>query len=319
MNRSWWLAVGLVASAALASCGGKELIPADIQKMMASEPGRLALQTIEGHGGIWRWRQRTFTQFDFAILAVQRGMDTVVANRQRDTTITPRLDTLQHVRGRMTLDLVHGLAGVEGVSKSGPVAMGKSDDGAWIAFAGVPSVDPAAIRDADLVLRRALFDFSVPFNMLDTTLRMELAGEVPTIDTVIQKGKEPGTFDTTMTPYSLRKLRVEFASGAAPRPWYVLYIDARDGKIRRVLAPDGAGSGMEITVWSDVQNHFGLRVGGRRLSYPSDADGNPTGPFSTDERFYNLDFMRELPNPPFTWSAHSARPADNTAAAGSVP
>lgn len=315
MKRLWWLAGAFGVCAAAVACGGGQLVPADIQKMMDTEPGRMVLQTIEGHGGIWRWRQRTFVQIDYMMLSLWRGMDTVITNRGRDTTISPRLDTVDNMRGRMVLDLGGGMSFLEGISQAPQILAGDNGDSVWITEDGVPSTDSMRLAKATRILKQAHFDFSIPFLLLDTNIALQAAGELSTIDTVIQKGKEPGTFDTTLTPYVLRKLRVEFPRHPAPRPWYVLFLDERDGKIRRVLSPSGDGSGLEITIWTDVQSQLGLLLGGRRLSYPSDEAGSVMGPLSSEERFYNVEFMRSLENPPFTWSGRPTPPADSAQAA----
>lgn len=312
MKKLWWLAAGLGLWAAAGACGGKQLVPADIQRMMATEPGHMMLRTIEGHGGIWRWRQRTFVQFEYMMLSVQRGVDTVVTNRRRDTTISPRVDTMDNMRGRMVLDLASGQTFLEGMAQTPQVLSGDNGDSVWIVEDGVPSTDTTRLKRASRNLKQAQFDFAVPFQLLDTNLVLEQAGDVSTVDTVIQKGKNPGTFDTTLTPYALHKLKVEFPNRPSPRAWYVLFLDDRDGKIRRVLTPSADGAGREITIWSDIQSQLGLLVGGRRLSYPADEAGNVTGPLSSEERFYNVEFMRTLETLPFTWTGRAAPPADTT-------
>jgi hypothetical protein len=312
MKKLWWLALAVGAWATVGACGGKQLVPADIAKMMSTEPGQLLLQSIEGHGGIWRWRQRTFVQVDYMMLSLKRGMDTVVTNRRRDTAITPRIDTVDNMRGRMVMDLGGKGIFLEGISQAPRMLAGDNGDSVWVVVDGVPSTDTLRLEQAGRILKQARFDFAIPFALLDTTLALQRVGELSTVDTVVQKGKEPGTFDTTLTPYVLNKLRVEFGNRPAPRLWYVLFVDGRDGKVRRVLSPAMDGSGPEITLFTDVQSQFGLLVGGRRLTYPADEAGNVTGPLASEERFYSVDFMRTLETSPFTWVPGRTPAADTT-------
>jgi hypothetical protein len=57
-----------------------------------------------------------------------------------------------------------------------------------------------------------------------------------------------------------------------------------------------------LTVWSELFDAIGLKVGGRRLGYPATAEGQVTGPHEVDERFYNVEFPRQLESEPFNWS-----------------
>jgi len=301
-----WLLIGLAAVAVLWGCGGEQLIPNDIQKLMADEGGRWALKAVEGHGSIWRWRQRPYAAFDYVELSVARGMDTTITNRRRDTTITPRLDTLANIRDHVILDLKNGYIYSTSKSVSPPIRRGFNGDSVWMVTDTVPVTDSAQLATLQERFNDLEFQFTLPFTLLDTTLSFQLIGETPSIDTTIQKGKEPGTYDTTTTPYTLKQLKVAFPPGKAPVNSGVFYLDDRDGRVRRVLTEKGGA--YEMWVWSELEPVIGVQVGGRRVAYPADASGNITGPFDTDMRFYNCDFPRRLDTNPFTWNPEDIVP-----------
>lgn len=311
MRRSMWWVVGLLAGMIVWGCGGKQLIPDDIQKLMDDEGGRWALKSVEAHGGIWRWRQRPYAKFDYAILRIQRGMDTTVTNRRRDTTITPRVDTLLNIRDLVTLDLKSGNAYSVSKSQSPLIMAGYNGDSVWKVIDTVPVTDSTELAQLPGYFETVRFAYSLPFILLDTNLTFQLVGELPSVDTLIKKGKEPGTFDTTLTPYTLKKLQVGFPAGEAPDDAYVFYLDGRDGRIRRVQTTDGGQT--LLWFWSDQESAVGLMVGGRRLAFPADANGNVTGPWIEDMRFFNNDFPRELETDPFTWIGPEVEIPDSVA------
>lgn len=294
-----WVAAGLVM---LPGCSGGRLVPEDIAALLHSEPGRLALKAVEGHGGIWRWRQRPYAQFDHMALETARGMDTLIANRGRDTTITPRFDTLLNLRENCLFDLKAGKRYSRSASQSPLLQAGFDGHSEWSTRDGLPDSAFASIL-AGRQLEETWFLFQLPFSLIDTTLKLSLQGEAPQVDTVITKGKEAGTFDTTLSSFSMTRLKVEWPAGRAPSDWTVFYLDSRDGRVRRTLSPitrrDGTRS-QRLTVWSDLTDAIGLKVGGRRLSYPATSDGQITGPSELDSRFYNVEFPRELEHPPFS-------------------
>jgi hypothetical protein len=215
----------------------------------------------------------------------------------------------------MILDLDSGFAFARSASQTPLVLKGIYGDSIWIVRDSVPGADSAERLAVATHLNESQFHFSLPFTLLDTTLGFTLEGEEPSVDTAIQKGREPGTYDTTLADYTLKKLRVEFAPGQAPYPWLLFFLDGRDGRIRRVLEPAVTDSGAEtlmITYWSDIQDILGLKVGGRRVSYPADRTGSVTGPYVVDRRYYGIEFPRRLEEMPFTWTPP---PVVDTAAA----
>jgi hypothetical protein len=277
------------------------MVPQDIEALMRSDSGRWALKAVEGHGGIWRWRQRPYVVFDHVALQTARGMDTAIANRGRDTTITPKVDTLLNVHENCTFDLKSGKRFSRSATQSPQILAGNNGQSDWCMKDGVlASSDTVSTVGRQLL--ETSFWFQLPFQLIDTTLRLSLLGEIPTKDTVVTKGKESGTFDTTITDYSITRLKVEWPAGRAPVEWMVFYLDGRDGRVRRTLSPvvrrDGSRSAW-LTVWSDMVDAVGLKVGGRRLSYPATSEGQVTGPYELDRRFYNPDFPRELETVPF--------------------
>lgn len=303
-----WVAAGLLM---LPGCGGGPLVPEDIAALLRSEGGRMALKAVEGHGGIWRWRQRPYVQFDHGVLETVKGADTLVENRGRDTTITPRLDTLLNVRESCVFDLKSRKRFARSASQSPLLLSGFNGDSLWSVTNGVP--DSASARAlAGRQLEETWFYFQLPFLLLDTTLRFSHEGELPQVDTVITKGKEPGTFDTARTEFTITRLKVEWSGGRAPVEWMTFYLDGRDGRIRRTLSPvvrrDGSRS-FRLTVWTDLTDAIGLKVGGRRQSFPANADGQVTGPADQDRRFYNVEFPRELESEPFNWTPSLQAPA----------
>jgi hypothetical protein len=299
-----WIWAGMVVLVALLGCHSGRLVPEDIESLMNSEGGRLVLKTVEGHGGIWRWRQRPFTSFDYVNLAVKYGMDTTVTNRRRDTTITPRVDTLINLRESMIFDLQNRYAYAVSAAQNPLIESGMNANSSWRVHDGIldtTSMAPAAVAAH---LQEALFHLSLPFSLLDTTLGFSVTGDVPYVDTTFAKGKTPGTYDTTTTPFNMVKLRVDFPAGTSEADWMVFYIDERDGHIRRTLSPvrlDDSTLGTYLTLWSDLQNALGLIVGGRRRSYPATPQGQIVGLLESDRRYYNVDFPRSLDSDPFTW------------------
>jgi hypothetical protein len=306
MSKKWWMALALVSMAGAWGCSGGKLIPNDIEKLMGSEGGRWALKAIEGHGGIWRWRQRPFASFDYMLFASRSGMDTLIESRNRDTTITPRIDTLVNLREHVVVDLHGGRFYAESKAQSPFVQKGYDGRSDWMALDGQPSMDPIELAGLEAHRTSIIFDFALPFVLLDTTAQFELTGDEPTVDTVIAKGKDPGTFDTTLTEYTLKKLRVTFSGGRAPGSGFMFYLDERDGRIRRMLWKPSGGlliGQTYLTVLSEIERPLGLQIGGRRASYPADDNGRVTGPLALDERIYNVDLPRELTGDPFTWTA----------------
>lgn len=301
-----WAGAGLLL---LPGCGGGRLVPPDISSLLQSDSGRLVLKTAEGHGGVWRWRQRPYAQFDHSLIVTGQKVDTVIENRGKDTTMTPRLDTSTLIRETCVLDLHAGKRFARSVSTTPTLVAGFDGSTSWSAQNNVP--DSAYVRDMRATqLSEATFCFSLPFTLVDTTLKFSSLGDLPMVDTNITKGREPGTFDTTIANFNCARLKVEWTHGQAPVDWMVFYIDQRDGRIRRTLSPamstDGF-SGHVLTVWSDLLDAVGLKVGGRRLGYPATAEGQVTGPFRSDRRIYNVEFPRQLDNEPFNWSpTHSA-------------
>jgi hypothetical protein len=296
-----WAGAGFLM---LPGCSSGRLVPEDISVLLKSDTGRLVLKAAEGHGGIWRWRQRPYAQFDHMLLVTARGMDTVIANRGRDTTITPRLDTIANVRENCILDLVAGRRFARSASATPSLLAGFNGDTAWSAQDGRP--DSTFVRDRIAAgLAESAFLFGLPFSLVDTTLKFSVLGDLAMLDTNITKGREPGSFDSAIVSFSCARLKVEWTRGRAPVDWMVFYIDARDGRVRRTLSPvtrpDGS-AGYHLTLWTDQSDAIGLTVGGRRLSYPATADGQITGPFESDRRFYNVEFPRQLDTEPFNWS-----------------
>jgi hypothetical protein len=311
------LLVGVIA-VQLWGCGSGRLIPQDIETMMASEGGQMALKAIEGHGGIWRWRQRSFVTFDYVKLAVSHGMDTTVENRKRDTTIAPRLDTLINLRERITFDLAQGFASSQSASTIPLVQKGMNAETAWLVRDNVVSQDSNDIQRVTTHLLEARDAFGLPFSLLDTTLRLTVGSEAPAIDTTVAKGKDPGTFDTTITPYTMQQLRIEPAPAGTGLEWLVLYLDSRDGRVRKLLRPrsdSAASSAAWLTIWSDQQNTLGLKLGGRRATYPADGSGGIQGPLESDRRYYNVEFSRSLDSLAVTFTAPVV-PIDTLPAAG---
>jgi len=293
----------------LPGCGGGRLVPQDITVLLQSETGRLALKATEGHGGVWRWRQRPYAQFDHMLLATAQAADTLIENRGKDTTITPRLDTVAHVRETCIFDLQAGRRFARSASATPSLVAGFNGDSSWSTRDGVP--DSAQVRDhVAAQLADTWFLFGLPFTLVDTTLRLSSLGDLAMVDTNVTKGREPGTFDTTISSFTCARLKVEWARGQAPVDWMVFYIDGRDGRVRRTISPSVSAtgtSGHRVTLWTDLVDAVGLKVGGRRLSYPATADGQITGPYDSDRRIYNVEFPRQLESEPFNWSpGHSA-------------
>lgn len=314
------LLMGMIAIL-LSGCGSGRLIPQDIEIMMASEGGQWALKAIEGHGGIWRWRQRAFVTFDYMKLGVSHGMDTTIENRKRDTTIVPRLDTLINLRERITLDLPNGLAFSRSASNNPALLKGINADSAWLVSDDIPSEDSAAVRRAGAHLMETRIAFGLPFSLLDTTLSFSLSGQEPALDTSIVKGEDPGTFDTTITPYTIQQLKVEPAPAGTGLAWLVLYLDSRDGKVRRLLSPrsdSAATSDAWLILWSDQQSTLGMTLGGRRTTYPADATGKIIGPMVSDRRYFNVEFSRTVEGSPFTWTSPVPATPDSLSADSSA-
>ena len=304
-----WIWAGAVVLVALPGCDSGRVLPEDIKSLMGSEGGRLVLKAVEGHGGIWRWRQRPYATFDYLNLVVKYGMDTVVANRRRDTTITPRVDTLENLRETITLDLQNLYAYALSASQTPLIEKGMNARSAWKVTDGIPDTTAFAPVAVAAHLEEALFYLSLPFSLLDTTLGFSVTGEEPFVDTTFAKGKAPGSYDTTTTPFNMVKLRVDFPTGTSKVDWMEFYLDDRDGRIRRTLSParlDDSTMGTSLTIWSDLQDAVGLTVGGRRRSYPATPQGQITGPFDTDRRYYNVEFPRSLDSDPFTWTRPAA-------------
>ena len=310
------LLVGMIAIA-LCGCGSGRLIPQDIETMMASEGGQWALKAIEGHGGIWRFRQRAFVTFDYVKLTVSHGMDTTIENRRRDTTIVPRLDTLINLRERMTFDLVNRFAFSQSASSNPLVLKGLNAESSWLVKDDVLSEDSAEIRLAGAHLTQSLNAFGLPFSLLDTTLSFSLIDQEPAFDTTIAKGRDPGTFDTTITPYTIQQLRVEPAPSGMGLKWLVLYLDSRDGRIRKLLSPrtdSGATSATWLTTWSEQQTTLGMTLGGRRVTYPADSAGQIIGLLESDRRYYNVEFSRSVEGISFTWTSTTPAVPDSLSA-----
>ena len=304
--RWMWVGAGLLM---LPGCSGGRLVPQDISVLLQTETGRLALKAAEGHGGVWRWRQRPFAQFDHMLLVTAKGADTLIENRGKDTTITPTLDTLTYVRETCIFDLQGGRRFARSAAATPSLVAGFDGQSSWSTTDGVS--DSAQVRDRIAArLSETAFLFSLPFTLVDTTLRMSSLGDLEMVDTNITKGREPGTFDTTIVPFTCSRLKVEWAHGQAPVDWMVFYVDGRDGRVRRTIAPSVNAQGMaghHLTIWSDLVDAIGLSVGGRRLSYPCTADGTITGPYDSDRRIYSVEFPRQLESEPFNWSpGHSA-------------
>jgi hypothetical protein len=297
-----WVGVGLLT---LPGCGGGQLVPADISALLRSDTGRTVLKAVEAHGGIWRWRQRPYAQFDHMLLETARKVDTVIANRGRDTTITPRLDTVVNVRENCIFELQTGKRFARSASASPSIQSGFNGDSSWSVTDGRP--DSTLVRNrAAAQLAETWFLFGLPFSLVDTTLKFTLVGDLPQVDTTIAKGKAPGSFDTTVTNFTVTRLKVEWVRGGAPVGWMVFYIDGRDGRVRRTLTPVTRPNGLQgyrLTVWSELFDAIGLKVGGRRLGYPATAEGQVTGAHEVDERIYNVEFPRQLENAPFNWPA----------------
>lgn len=310
------LLVGVIAIQ-LCGCGSGRLIPQDIETMMASEGGQWALKAIEGHGGIWRWRQRAFVTFDYVKLMVSHGMDTTIENRRRDTTIVPRLDTLINLRERMTFDLVNRFAFSQSASTNPLILKGLNAESAWLVRNDVRSEDSAEIGLAGAHLTQSQNSFALPFSLLDTTLTFSLPGEESALDTTIIKGREAGTFDTTITPYTIQQLRVEPAPAGMGLKWLVLYLDSRDGRIRKLLSPrtdSGATSATWLTTWSEQQTILGMALGGRRATYPADSAGQITGLLESDRRYFNVEFSRSVEGISFTWTTNTPAAPDSLSA-----
>jgi hypothetical protein len=315
-----WIWAGAVVLVALPGCDSGRLIPEDIESLMNSEGGRLVLKAVEGHGGIWRWRQRPYTSFDYVNLVVKHGMDTAVTNRRRDTTITPRVDTTVNVRETVTFDLQNLWAYAVSASQNPLTEKGMNADSSWRVQDGMPDTTADAPAAVTAHLQEALAHLSLPFRLLDTTLGFSATGVEPYVDTTFAKGKNPGTYDTTMTPFNLVKLRVDFPTGTSDIDWMVLYVDERDGRIRRTLSPvmvDDSTRATYLTIWSDLQDAIGLTVGGRRNSYPATDQGQVMGLLERDRRYYNVEFPRSLDSDPFTWMPPA--PVDSTADTTAVP
>ena len=304
MRKVWWLWVA-AAAVAVGGCNSGRLVPKDIEKLMESEGGRWALKSIEGHGGIWRWRQRPYMKFDYSALAIARGMDTAITNRRRDTTITPRVDTLINLREQFTVDLGDGRIFARSAQASPVMSRAYNGDSVWVTVDGVPQTDSAVRAEAMRLFLTTRFEAMLPFSLLDTTLSFTLVGSEAYVDTTTQKGKLPGTYDTTLTPMSMIKLKDEYKPGQAPYDWLVFWLDERDGKIRRVLAPardPQATAPARLTLWTELEDAVGLTVGGRRRTFPADSEGRITGEMQVDRRYYNFDFPRQLEKMPFDWT-----------------
>jgi hypothetical protein len=309
-----WIWAGAVVLVALPGCDSGRVLPEDIESLMSSDGGRVVLKAVEGHGGIWRWRQRPYTKFDYLNLVVQHGMDTAVTNRRRDTTITPRVDTLVNLRETITFDLQTLHAYAVSASQNPLIEKGINARSAWKATDGVPDTTADAPAAVVAHLEEALFHLSLPFSLIDTTLGFSVIGEQPYVDTTFAKGKTPGTYDTTLTPFNLIKLRVDYPTGTSKVDWMEFHVDDRDGRIRRTLSPvrvDDSTMGAYLTVWSDLQDAVGLTVGGRRRSYPATPQGEVIGLLESDRRYYNVEFPRSLESDPFTWTPPA--PVDTTA------
>jgi len=314
MCKVWWILVGL--GVALAGCNSGRLMPEDIEALMRTDEGQWILKSVEGHGGIWRWRQRPYVIYDYGKLLLARGVDTTVTNRRRDTTISPYTDTLVNLHEHITLGLREGLFLSQSASQNPLVLKGFNGDSLWLVRDGVPEEDSSVLLAAAADLARSRFYLSLPFVLLDTTYRFSILGEQPWVDTTRVKGQAPGTYDTTLTPFNFIRLKVDFPAGAVPVDWLILYLDDRDGQIRRTISPgppDDTVATVRLTVWSNVQEAIGLKVGGRRLSYPSDGAGAIQGPFVEDYRFFNVEFPRQLEEGvSFVWTAPPPAP-DSTA------
>jgi hypothetical protein len=175
--------------------------------------------------------------------------------------------------------LLHAPTRVRFESLGNPVAVVLGFDGAdtWMLRDGHVLPRPADLTFQRFNMVSNLFWFSLPFSLA------EMPATVTEID---EQAEGSGRW---------QRLRVTLKSGAleAPGDWFVIYFDAKTGRLDRVLVHTTVpflDHRMWMGKWLDYQDWNGIRKERRRQFFPADRAGTILGSMVAEELVEDVRF-----------------------------